>query len=87
MNNQMQDKDLMLDILSSQKFVTGNYNTSTNECATTNLRQDFMNILHEEHEIQAELFTEIHNRGWYPTTPAEQPKIDQARQKYQNASM
>jgi len=85
--NQMQDKDMMLDVLSSQKFVTGAYNTFANECATACVRKDFLNLLQEEHEIQADLFTEIHNRGWYQTMPAEQPKVDQAKQKYQNFSM
>jgi spore coat protein CotF len=86
-NTQMQDRDLMMDMLSSEKFATSGYNTYANECATPRLREDFLNILRDEHEMQAELFTEINSRGWYPTTPAEQPKIDQAKQKYQNFSM
>ncbi|HCW80442.1 MAG TPA: hypothetical protein DG942_04970, partial [Ruminococcaceae bacterium] len=28
------EKDLMTDVLSSQKFITDTYNTFTNECAT-----------------------------------------------------
>ena len=87
MNNTMQDRDLMLAALSSQKFVIGNYSTSANECATPNVREEMLGLLREEHNIQAELFTEIHGRGWYQTTPAEQPKVDQARQKYQSTSM
>ena len=83
----MQDKELMLDVLSTQKFVTANYSTFANECATKNVRDDMLNLLREEHDIQADLFTEIHNRGWYQTAAAEQPKIDQAKQKFQNACM
>lgn len=80
----MQDKEVLLDVLSSQKAITSTYNTFTNECATPNVRNEFMNILNEEHQLQAQIFDEMHKRGWYPTPAAEQQKIDQAKQKFQN---
>jgi len=84
-NNQSSfgDKDMMTDLLSSQKFETGGYNTSANECACPKLRSDIMNILNEEHQIQSEIFTEMSKRGWYPTEAAEQNKINQVKQKFQ----
>ena len=85
MNNvQMQDKEVFDDMLSSQNFITDTYNTFANECASPNVRNEFMRILTEEHQIQAEVFDEMSKRGWYPTTPAEQQKIQQAKQKFQN---
>lgn len=84
-NGQMQEKELFDDVLSSQKFITDTYNTFANECATPAIRQEFMRILTEEHQIQAEVFDEMSKRGWYPTTAAEQQKIQQAKQKYQNS--
>ena len=79
------DKDMMTDLLSSQKFVTDGYNTSANECACPGLRSDMLNILQEEHQIQSDVFGEMQKRGWYQTEAAEQQKIDQVKQKYQNA--
>ena len=79
------DKEMMADALASQKFVTGNYNMFANECATKCIRDDVMTILNEEHQIQNELFTEMHNRGWYPTPAAEMQKITEAKQRFQNA--
>ena len=79
---QMQDKEFMNDVLSSQKHITGTYSTFANECAGKMIRDDLLSILREEHEIQADVFNEITTRGWYQTTPAEQQKIDQAKQKY-----
>ena len=76
------DKDIMTDLLSSQKFETGGYNTSANECACPSLRSDIMNILNEEHQIQSEVFCEMQKRGWYPTEAAEQNKISQVKQKF-----
>ena len=83
----MPDKDLILDVLSSQKFVTAGYSTTANECATKCVREEMLSLLKEEHDIQADIFTEAHNRGWYPTMPAEQPKIDQAKQRYQSTGL
>ncbi len=83
-NIQMQDKEVINDVLSSQKFITDSYNNFTNECATPNVREQFMRILTEEHQIQAEVFDEMSKRGWYPTTPAQQQKVQQAKQKFQN---
>ncbi|WP_101696683.1 spore coat protein [Clostridium minihomine] len=80
----MQDKEVLHDVLTSQKTITGTYNAFTNECATPNIRNEFLNILTEEHQLQAQIFDEMHKRGWYPTPAAEQQKIDQAKQKFQN---
>lgn len=41
-----------------------------------------LNLLHDEHAIQADLFMEMQKRGWYPTTPAEDQKVQSAKQKF-----
>ena len=68
----MQEKEVFDDVLASQKFITEMYNTFANECATPNIRDEFMNILNEEHQIQADVFDEMKKRGWYPTPQAQQ---------------
>ncbi len=78
------DRDILSDALSTQKFTTGKFNTFANECAAQELRHDVMDILNEEHEIQYDIFSEMQKRGWYPTPEAEQQKIMQAKQKFQN---
>ncbi|MCI9576366.1 MAG: spore coat protein [Clostridiales bacterium] len=81
----MQDQELINDLLASEKMLTGTYNTFTNECATQQVRDEFLNLLNEEHQMQADVFSEMKKRGWYPTPAAQQQMIDQARQKFQNA--
>lgn len=76
------DRDIFLDALSSQKFISDGYNSYANECATPSVKTDFMNILQEEHQIQYDVFSEMQKRGWYPTEPADQNKINQAKQKF-----
>jgi spore coat protein CotF len=80
----MGDIDLLNDSIASQKLISDNYNTFANECATPNLRDEFMNILKDEHQIQSELFSEMQKRGWYQVKPADQNLVMQAKQKYQN---
>lgn len=78
----MQDKELIGDALNSQKQITEAYNTCACECATPAVRDELLNILREEHGIQADVFSEMQKRGWYPTPMAEEQKIQSAKQKY-----
>ena len=80
----MQDKEMLEDVLTSQKQITGLYNTYANQCATTAIRDEMMNILHDEHDIQADIFMEMQKRGWYPTPMAEEQKIQSTKQKFLN---
>ena len=80
----MEDKEMLEDVLTSQKQITGLYNTYANECATTAIRDEMMNILHDEHDIQADIFMEMQKRGWYPTPMAEEQKIQSTKQKFLN---
>lgn len=85
-NNSLTDQEILADALSSQKFTTSNLNNYANECAAPDLKKDFLNILEEEHQVQYDLFSEMQKRGWYPTPAAEQQKITQAKQKFENMS-
>lgn len=78
------DKEMINDALYSQKQMTENYNTFANECSAPQIRDVFINILNEEHQIQADVFTEMSKRGWYPTQAADQQQVQQAKQKFQN---
>ena len=80
--NTLKDKELLDDMLTAQKHVTQNYSMFANECSTKEIRSDIMNLLKDEHEIQAELFDEMSSRGWYKVEEAEMQKIDKAKQKF-----
>lgn len=80
------DKEILEDMLASQKAITGSYNTFANECAHQCVRTDMMNILQDEHNLQASLFTEMQKRGWYPTENADAQKITQACDKFKTAA-
>lgn len=83
---QMQEREILDDMLSTQKMITGLYNTYANECATATVRDEFLSILNEEHQMQVEVLDEMQKRGWYPIPAAEQQKIIQAKEKFQNSN-
>lgn len=76
------DREIMEDLLASQKQITAEYNRAANECASSGLQGEFMTLLGEEHQIQMELFQEMQKRGWYPTEAAPQEKVRQARERF-----
>ena len=78
----LSDREIMEDVLTSQKHITGVYNTFSNECAHQALRNDFLNILREEHDIQASVYTEMSKRGWYSPPQAQAQMVEQAKTKF-----
>lgn len=76
------DREMLFDALISQKTLTDTYNTYANECATNAVRDELMNILTEEHQIQQDVFTELQKRGWYKTDPADQQKVEQIKKEF-----
>lgn len=82
----MTDKEMLTDALSSEKFMTDHYNQYANECASPSLMNEFMNLLSEEHQIQHDVFTEMHKRGWYQTQEAPSEKVQQAKLKFSSSN-
>lgn len=80
--NSYDDKTMMTDMLSSQKFIASNYNTYAGECASKQAKAKLMKILGEEHDIQYKIFEHMTEKGWYPTPEAPQDKINQAVQQH-----
>ena len=83
-NNAFDDQDMLTHALASEKFAADGYNSFSSEAATPQVRQSFLSLLSEEHDIQNTVFLEMNRRGWYPTPAAEQKKIEEAKQKYRN---
>ncbi len=80
------DQQILTDVLSSQKQISGAYNTFGGECVHENLKCDFLNILRDEHNMQSGVFSLMQQHGWYRTSAAQQTKINEAKTKYQNVS-
>ena len=82
-NYNLTDREIMDDVLTSQKHITGVYNTFSNECVNQQLQNDMVNILKEEHGIQFTVFSEMQKRGWYSPCAAEAQKINDTKTKFE----
>ena len=76
------EEQKLTDLLSTQKFLTGAYNSYYCEAATGEVKSCLSSILQDEHRIQEEIFNEMNNRGWYPVEKAEDTKLNSAKQKF-----
>ena len=81
----MGDKEYLNDSITMQKYMSSTYNTMESECANPQLRNDALSILKDEQMIQADMFSEMQRKGWYQIQCAEQPKVEQAKQKYSSS--
>ncbi|MCL1919089.1 MAG: spore coat protein [Peptococcaceae bacterium] len=81
-NTKMGDKEISSDLLMSQKQTTSAINTCITESSCPNFTQNLKNILDEEYQIHADLFTSMHQRGWYPTKDAPDADVQQVKNTY-----
>ena len=78
----MNEQEKLTDALSSQKMLTGMYNTYCCEAATPSVKSCLLSILEDEHRIQTEIFNEMNTRGYYPVEKAEDEKLNTTKQKF-----
>ena len=86
-NPNFTDREIMDDILSSQKHISEGYNTFSNECVNQQLQNDMLNILKEEHNIQFTVFNEMQKRGWYNPDAAQAQMINDIKTKFEGIAM
>lgn len=85
-NINLTDREIMDDILTSQKHITDVYNTFSNECVNQKLQDDMVKILKEEHSIQFSVFSDMQKKGWYSPGAAQAQMIDETKTKFENIS-
>ena len=80
----MQDQVIMDNILTGVKNACDIFMHGAIESSTPNVNSAFKQALNETLCIQNEIYSKMAQKGWYPTTQAEQQKVQQAKQKYAN---
>ena len=76
------DREIMEDVLASQRQMTAEYNAAANQCASSALQSEFMTLLGEEQQIQMELFQEMQKRVWQTVQKAGEQEITAARERF-----
>lgn len=80
----MNDQERITDFLFSEKKLSGNYDTFASECVNIPLRDAFLGMINQGHQLQTQLFQTGQSKGWYQPEQAQADKINQAYTKYSN---
>jgi len=70
----MNEKDMVLDILSGTKASLGNYAKVIVETADQNLRQTFQQMRDSDEKFQYDLYKVAEQKGYYATSPESSQK-------------
>lgn len=79
----MNEKDMMQDLLSSEKMGLSTYSTGIMESSCMNLRNTLINNFKSAQEIQYKVFDTMKQRGWYPTKDAPSNEVQQLKSQSQ----
>lgn len=80
----MNDQAIMQNLLLTTKGVCDLYLHGTIESSTKNVHDAFDSALKESLCMQAGIYQKMASKGWYPSTQAEQQKVQQVKTKFQN---
>ncbi len=83
-NHQINDKDILNDILSSEKNMSNNYSVALNEMSNEPLYHDILTVFLETKTAQRRLFNLLFKHGWYTLERADVNKINEKYQEYIN---
>ena len=83
-NQNMTERELLTDLLHTEKDMAKTYAGSITESASQQLRQILTRHMTECAEDQLCVFNEMQKRNLYPTKPAQQQEIQSAKQNMQN---
>ncbi|WP_142414649.1 spore coat protein [Hathewaya massiliensis] len=75
----LSEKELMQDLLTSEKQVIGAYSTGITEASCPNLRNVLVNNFTKEQHIQYKVFDAMSQKGWYPTKDAQTQDVQQLK--------
>ena len=63
--NRLSDRDMLMDLLVTQKYLSHFYDHAVMESSSSNIRDTFEALQQDEHETGRTLFNVMQERGWY----------------------
>ncbi|MBU3127413.1 spore coat protein [Clostridium tagluense] len=75
----MSEKDLMQDLLATEKQVISAYSTGITESSCENLRSTLVDNFKNNQTIQYKIFDAMKQKGWYPTKDAPDNEVQQLK--------
>lgn len=84
MNNAVfSEREIINDVLSSEKQMITAYGTYLAESTCENLRSELMKIINDKQQIQYQVFDLMRQKGWYQVKNANMNDVQNATQKFQ----
>jgi spore coat protein CotF len=80
---QMNERDFINDLLTTEKYMTTSYSMSLHEASHQGLYNDLLGIFNETQQCQRNLYDLMFRKGWYAFEPADQQKLQQTYQQFQ----
>lgn len=81
-SSQWSERDLVDDILHSEKQMLMSYGTYLAETSCPNLRNEFLKIITDKQQVQFQIYDLMTKKGWYPVKNAKLTDVQNAIQKY-----
>ncbi|NCB50552.1 MAG: spore coat protein [Clostridia bacterium] len=78
----MDDKTIMENLLMTTKGACDLYMHGAIESSSPNVHQSFNSALNSGISLQDGIYKQMSQKGWYPSSQADQQQISQVRQKY-----
>ncbi|SEO70910.1 Spore coat protein CotF [Amphibacillus marinus] len=79
---QLNDRDIINDLLASEKYMTDAYCTALNEASNQTLYQTVLQIFTETQNQQRNLYNLMFKNGWYSLDKADAQQINQTVQQF-----
>ncbi|AGK95199.1 spore coat protein [Clostridium pasteurianum] len=78
-NGNFSEKEMMQDLLATEKQVISSYSTGITETSCANLRNTLVNNFRSAQDIQYKVFDAMKQRAWYPTKDAPENEVQQLK--------
>jgi len=75
----LSEKELMQDILATEKQIISSYSTGITETSCQNLRDTLVNNFKGTETIQYKIWDAMHQKGWYSTKDAETNEVSKLK--------
>ena len=83
MNNVMGEKEILNDLLNTEKQMIGTYSTAVTESSCANMRQVMLKNIEQLSNDQLAIFNTMVSKGYYQKKDAQDQEVQQAKQKFQ----
>ena len=81
---ELNDRDIINDVLATQKYLTDNFNIFVREASHDQLHQVAIGVLNDTHQTAREAYNLMFKKGWYTLTSASKQAVDQVHQQFSN---